>query len=259
MGEERGNRKIRAGVGLPKRTSQCGERVDATRGTGYLSRRRPQADGPVRKPVRSGRGPAIVGEVRERSRNAGSGSSTGAPAPGRRTAPPRDRRRGLSVLDRRISEGGATRESAGVRQRPSVAGSPSRAAPARGPGVPPRRDRATAVRQPTSIRFIPLLLALSLLHVIPLVPGRLFAQVGAEPLPYSAIVLDPVIATVTPVPVSASALGGTPRSSTGNGFVPRVSSMLPRHSGERSGSRSSGPARSGPRHRLSLGVGKATT
>ena len=63
------------------------------------------------------------------------------------------------------------------------------------------------MRRPTSIRFIPLLLALSLLHVIPLVPGRLFAQVGAEPLPYSAIVLDPVIATVTPVPVSASALG----------------------------------------------------
>lgn len=258
MGEERGNRKIRAGVGLPKRTSQCGERVDATRGTGYLSRRRPQADGPVRKPVRSGRGPAIVGEVRERSRNAGSGSSTGAPAPGRRTAPPRDRRRGLSVLDRRISEGGQLGNLPECASAPLWPVLPLVPLP-RGPGVPPRRDRATAVRQPTSIRFIPLLLALSLLHVIPLVPGRLFAQVGAEPLPYSAIVLDPVIATVTPVPVSASALGGTPRSSTGNGFVPRVSSMLPRHSGERSGSRSSGPARSGPRHRLSLGVGKATT
>ena len=63
------------------------------------------------------------------------------------------------------------------------------------------------MRGPPSFRFIPVLLALSPLHVIPLEPGRLFAQVGTEPSPDSAIVLDPVVATATPVPVSASALG----------------------------------------------------
>ena len=62
------------------------------------------------------------------------------------------------------------------------------------------------MRRPPSIRFIPVLLALSLLHVIPPVPGRLFAQVGTEPPPDSVTVLDPVVATATPVPVSASAL-----------------------------------------------------
>lgn len=63
------------------------------------------------------------------------------------------------------------------------------------------------MQRPPSIRLIPLLLFLFLLHVIPPVPGRLSAQVGTEPSPDSAIVLDPVVATATPVPVSASALG----------------------------------------------------
>jgi len=76
-----------------------------------------------------------------------------------------------------------------------------------GPGVPSGRDRRITVQRPPSARFVPLLLALALLLVIPPVPGRLFAQVGTEPSPDSAIVLGPVAATATPVPVSASALG----------------------------------------------------
>ena len=63
------------------------------------------------------------------------------------------------------------------------------------------------MRWPPSIRFVPVLLALCLLHLIPLLPGRLFAQAGTEPSPDSVIVLDPVVATATPAPVSASVLG----------------------------------------------------
>ncbi len=63
------------------------------------------------------------------------------------------------------------------------------------------------MRRAAVSQFTALLLAVFSAPLSLSFPEPILAQQGAEPSPDSAIVLDPVVATATPVPVSASALG----------------------------------------------------
>ena len=80
-------------------------------------------------------------------------------------------------------------------------------------------------------RFTPFLLAAFTAPLSLSRPEPVLAQAGARPSPDSAIVLEPVVATATPVPVSAGALGRHATVLDGQRLRARESSMWLTRSG----------------------------